>query len=127
MTVKQLSFHLMPWKPEGMFEQDHRPSTVQSIKEEVDDLCRQEKRAGPSEIRTEEETSPDQLKTIVAHFQKLFDLNSIEGIFPRMNEVYMRLGESSNSMANMRDILGLGRDILISQFVTAYMFVNGKR
>ena len=127
MSVKQLSFCLMPWKPEGTFEQDHRLLTVQSIKEEVDALCHQENRAGPSEIRTEEETSPDQLKTIVAHFQKLFDLNSIEGIFPRMNEVYMRLGESSNSMANMRDILGLGRDILISQFVTAYMFLNGKR
>ena len=111
MSVQQLSFHLMPWKPEGAFEQDHRPLTVQSIKDAVDALCRREKRASPSEIQTEEDTSSDQLKTIVAHFQKLFDLNSIEGIFPRMNEVYMRLGESSNSMANMRDILGLGRYI----------------
>ena len=87
--------------------------TVQSIREAVDILS-QENRASPSEIRTGEETSLDQLKSIVAHFQNLFDVNTIEGTFPRMSEVYMRLGESSNLMNNLRDILGLGKIILVS-------------
>ena len=103
----------MPWKPERMFEQDRSRITVQSLKEAVDALS-QHKRASPSEIRTAgEEPSLDQLKSIVAHFQKLFDVNSTDGVFTRMNEVYMRLGETYNSMNNMRDILGLGRYILI--------------
>lgn len=47
------------------------------------------------------------MKSIIAHFQKLFDVNSIEGIFPRMNEVYLYLGESHNLLNNLRDILSL--------------------
>jgi len=100
----------MPWKTESIFEQEHRPLTVQGIKEAVDALF-QHKRASPSEVRTEEEPSLDQLRSIVAHFQKLFDVNSIEGIFPRMNDVYIRLGETYNSMNNIRDVLGLGKNI----------------
>lgn len=105
-SVRQLSLHLMPWKSENAFTQDG-PVTVQNIKREVDGLSEQ-KRASPFEIRTFEEPSVDQLKCIIAHFQKLFDVNSMEGIFPRMNEVYMRLGESNNLMNNLRDTLGLG-------------------
>lgn len=50
------------------------------------------------------------MKSIIAHFQKLFDVNSIEGIFPRMNEVYLYLGESHNLLNNLRDILSLGEN-----------------
>lgn len=109
----KLSLQLKPWKSESELKRDRRPLTVQSIREAVDILSK-ESRTSPSEIRTEEETSLDQLRSIVAHFQKLFDVNTIEGTFPRMSEVYMRLGESSNLMNNMRDILGLGKIILVS-------------
>lgn len=101
----------MPWKPEALFAQEaHGPLTIQKLKEAVDALC-QEKRTSPAEIRTEEEPSLDQLKSIVAHFQKLFDVISIGGVFPRMNEVYMQLGETYNAMGNMREFLGLGKDM----------------
>ena len=100
----------MPWKPSSMCEEDDGPLTVRRLKEAVDALS-QDKRASPSAIRTEGEPSLDHLKSIVAHFQKLFDVNSIEGIFPRMSEIYMQLGETFNSMNNIRDILSLGRNI----------------
>lgn len=90
---------------ESSFKQD-RLITVESIKRALDGLAHQE-RASPSEIRTLGEPSGDHMKSIIAHFQKLFDVNSIEGIFPRMNEVYMYLGESHNLLNNLRDILGL--------------------
>lgn len=45
---------------------------------------------------------------MVAHFQKLFDVTSLSGVYPRMNEVYTRLGEMTNMTRNLRDILELG-------------------
>ncbi|XP_069838590.1 centrosomal protein of 70 kDa isoform X2 [Dendropsophus ebraccatus] len=51
--------------------------------------------------------SPHVLQALISHFQKLFDAPSISGIYPRMNEVYSKLGEMTNAMRNLRCILGL--------------------
>ncbi|XP_063788882.1 centrosomal protein of 70 kDa isoform X2 [Pseudophryne corroboree] len=51
--------------------------------------------------------SPHTLQALVAHFQKLFDVPSVIGVYPRMNEVYSKLGEMNNAMKNLRSILGL--------------------
>ncbi|XP_078084306.1 centrosomal protein of 70 kDa [Mustelus asterias] len=51
--------------------------------------------------------SPQTLEAIISHFQKLFDVSSLSGIYPRMNEVYSKLGEMSNAMKNLRQVLGL--------------------
>ncbi|XP_059503368.1 centrosomal protein of 70 kDa isoform X2 [Stegostoma tigrinum] len=51
--------------------------------------------------------SPQTLEAIVSHFQKLFDVSSLSGIYPRMNEVYCKLGEMNNAMKNLRQVLGL--------------------
>ncbi|KAG7235420.1 hypothetical protein INR49_002731, partial [Caranx melampygus] len=48
------------------------------------------------------------LGAMVSHFQKLFDVSSLSGVYPRMNEVYTRLAEMSTSMKNLREVLGLG-------------------
>lgn len=45
---------------------------------------------------------------MVSHFQKLFDVKSLRGVYPRMNEVFTRLGEMTNTMRNLRDVLELG-------------------
>lgn len=58
------------------------------------------------EIRSPTKNS---LKSMVSHFQKLFDVPSLSGVYPRMNEVYARLGEMTNAMRNLRDVLQLGR------------------
>lgn len=51
------------------------------------------------------------LSAIVSHFQKLFDVNSLNGVYPRMNEVYTKLGEMTNAMKNLRELLELGKDL----------------
>ncbi|XP_063067772.1 centrosomal protein of 70 kDa [Engraulis encrasicolus] len=64
----------------------------------------------------EETTPPDKvlcsptkntLLSMVTHFQKLFDVSSLRGVYPRMNEVYTRLAEITNAMRNLRDVLNL--------------------
>lgn len=45
---------------------------------------------------------------MVSHFQTLFDVTSLAGVYPRMNEVYTRLGEMTNTMRNLREVLDLG-------------------
>ncbi|KAK0152631.1 Centrosomal protein [Merluccius polli] len=47
------------------------------------------------------------LASMVTHFQTLFDVGSLRGVYPRMNHVYARLGEMANAMTNIRDILDL--------------------
>ncbi|CAO2633875.1 Centrosomal protein of 70 kDa [Lemmus lemmus] len=47
------------------------------------------------------------LQAIVSHFQKLFDVQSLNGVYPRMNEVYTRLGELNNAMRNLQELLEL--------------------
>lgn len=48
------------------------------------------------------------LGSMVSHFQKLFDVTTLSGVYPRMTEVYARLGEMTNTMRNLRDVLQLG-------------------
>lgn len=45
---------------------------------------------------------------MVAHFQKLFDVPTRDGVFTRLNDVYNRLGELMNVLHVLKDILGLG-------------------
>ncbi|CDQ75504.1 unnamed protein product [Oncorhynchus mykiss] len=54
---------------------------------------------------------------MVSHFQKLFDITSLSGVYPRMNEVYTRLGEMTNAMRNLRDILALDDRAPLSEVV----------
>lgn len=50
------------------------------------------------------------LRAIVSHFQKLFDVPSLTGVYPRMNEVYTRLGELNNAVRNLQELLELGNE-----------------
>lgn len=45
---------------------------------------------------------------MVSHFQTLFDVPSLTGVYPRMNEVYTRLAEMTNAMRSLKDVLDLG-------------------
>lgn len=63
------------------------------------------------EVENQKETSnmPNSktLQAIVSHFQKLFDVQSLNGVYPRMNEVYTRLGEMNNAVRNLQELLEL--------------------
>uniref|UniRef100_A0A8C5PWH5 Centrosomal protein of 70 kDa n=1 Tax=Leptobrachium leishanense TaxID=445787 RepID=A0A8C5PWH5_9ANUR len=59
------------------------------------------------------------LRALVAHFQKLFDVPSVSGVYPRMNEVYSKLGETCNMMRNLQCVLGLDGKVTCGALVNA--------
>ncbi|KAM4669421.1 centrosomal protein of 70 kDa isoform 2-T2 [Amazona ochrocephala] len=101
-SLKKLSLELAPWHTED--PQDNRESIqVKDLQFIVDAIL--------EEIENKEKTSQTAsvptLLAIVSHFQKLFDVNSLSGIYPRMHEVYTKLGEMTNAMRNLQELLEL--------------------
>ncbi|XP_078538529.1 centrosomal protein of 70 kDa isoform X1 [Lissotriton helveticus] len=76
---------------------------VEDIQFLVDTIIEEEE----NQKKGSERTSPQALQSFVLHFQKLFDVTSPNGIFPRMNDIYMKLGEMNNAMRNLRNLLGI--------------------
>ncbi|XP_048650290.1 centrosomal protein of 70 kDa isoform X5 [Marmota marmota marmota] len=101
-SLKTLSTELIPWH--NLKKQDENESIkvedllfmVDTMLEEVEN---KEKDSNMPNLQT--------LQAIVAHFQKLFDVPSLNGVYPRMNEVYSRLGEMNNAMRNLQELLEL--------------------
>ncbi|XP_064419313.1 centrosomal protein of 70 kDa [Latimeria chalumnae] len=100
--IKKLTSKLIPWhkpEPQSLHEGvkvEELMLLVDTVLEEVENKDKENR--GPS---------PQTLQAIVSHFQKLFDVASVNGIYPRMNEVYIRLGELTNALRNVQDLLGL--------------------
>uniref|UniRef100_A0A8D2KSM6 Centrosomal protein of 70 kDa n=1 Tax=Varanus komodoensis TaxID=61221 RepID=A0A8D2KSM6_VARKO len=101
-SLKKLFLQLMPWHTVAV-QDDKECIRVEDLQLMVDEMS--------EEVESEEKKShvPSQqtLYAIVSHFQKLFDVNSLNGVYPRMNEVYTKLGEMTNAMRNLRDLLEL--------------------
>jgi len=47
------------------------------------------------------------LENIVSHFQTLFDVPSVSGVYPRMNQIFTKLGEVHNVLNTLKNLLGL--------------------
>lgn len=75
-------------------------------------------------LQNSQKPSLPTLSAIVSHFQKLFDVNSLNGVYPRMNEVYTKLGEMTNAMRNLHELLELGKALL---FETCSDHFQGKK
>ncbi|XP_042521696.1 centrosomal protein of 70 kDa isoform X1 [Dipodomys spectabilis] len=102
-TLKMLSAELVPWhnfrkqsENEGVRVEDLL-LMVDTMLEEVENKDRQDSKMPNLQM----------LHAIVSHFQKLFDVPSLNGVYPRMNEVYTRLGEMSNAVRNLQELLNL--------------------
>uniref|UniRef100_A0A8C6Y6C6 Centrosomal protein of 70 kDa n=1 Tax=Naja naja TaxID=35670 RepID=A0A8C6Y6C6_NAJNA len=101
-SLKKLFLRLVPWHSKTMQDTNEciRVEDLQRIVEEISE-----------EVGNEEKKTliPSQqtLYAIVCHFQKLFDVKTLNGIYPRMNEVYTKLGEMINAMRNLCDLLEL--------------------
>ncbi|XP_058050651.1 centrosomal protein of 70 kDa isoform X2 [Ahaetulla prasina] len=101
-SLKKLFLRLVPWHSKTVQDTNEyiRVEDLQQIVEELSD-----------EVGNEEKKSliPSQqtLYAIVCHFQKLFDVKTLNGVYPRMNEVYTKLGEMINAMRNLCDLLEL--------------------
>ncbi|NXB61858.1 CEP70 protein, partial [Struthidea cinerea] len=101
-SLRKLSLELLPWNTAD--PQDKRESirvedlqlVVDAILEEIEN---KEKNSQTLSVTT--------LSAIVSHFQKLFDVNSLNGVYPRMNEIYIKLGEMTNAMRNLHELLEL--------------------
>ncbi|XP_037998370.1 centrosomal protein of 70 kDa isoform X4 [Motacilla alba alba] len=101
-SLRKLSLELLPWNTKD--PQDNRDSIrVEDLQLIVDaileELEHKEKNSQTQSLQT--------LSAIVSHFQKLFDVNSLNGVYPRMNEVYIKLGEMTNAMRNLHELLEL--------------------
>ncbi|NXU47986.1 CEP70 protein, partial [Turnix velox] len=101
-TLRKLSVELVPWLTADA--QDNRASIrVEDLQFIVDAIL--------EEIENKEKDSQTPslptLFAIVSHFQKLFDVSSLNGVYPRMNEVYTKLGEMTNAMRNIHELLEL--------------------
>ncbi|XP_071291449.1 centrosomal protein of 70 kDa isoform X3 [Agelaius tricolor] len=101
-SLRKLSLELLPWNTKD--PQDNRESIrVEDLQLIVDaileELEHKEKNSQTHSLQT--------LSAIVSHFQKLFDVNSLNGVYPRMNEVYIKLGEMTNAMRNLQELLEL--------------------
>ncbi|XP_008846677.1 centrosomal protein of 70 kDa [Nannospalax galili] len=101
-SLKILSAELIPWH--DLKKQDENEGVrvgdlllmVDTMLEEVEN---KEKDSNTSNFQT--------LQAIVSHFQKLFDVPSLSGVYPRMHEVYTRLGEINNAVRNLQELLEL--------------------
>ncbi|NWI55192.1 CEP70 protein, partial [Calyptomena viridis] len=101
-SLRKLFLELMPWHTAD--PQENRESLrVEDLQFMVDTML-EEVENKVILFRTE---SLQVLSGIVSHFQKLFDVNSLNGVYPRMNEVYTRLGEMTNAMRNLHELLEL--------------------
>ncbi|KFP45388.1 Centrosomal protein of 70 kDa, partial [Chlamydotis macqueenii] len=101
-SLRKLSLELVPWHTAD--PQNNRESVrVEDLQFIVDAIL--------EEIENKEKNSQTPslptLSAIVSHFQKLFDVNSLNGVYPRMNEVYTKLGEMTNAMRNLHELLEL--------------------
>ena len=62
---------------------------------------------------------------MVKHFQHLFDVPNMAGMYPRMNEIYTRYNEMRNVQRTLAELLDLGKDLLKKYMLlaTSYMFL----
>ncbi|KAJ8350475.1 hypothetical protein SKAU_G00256050 [Synaphobranchus kaupii] len=101
-ALRKLVQRLLPWQPAGGSPTDG--VRVEELLLMVDTLLEETEKSNPTEVRSPTKNS---LKSMVSHFQKMFDVPSLSGVYPRMNEVYSKLGEMTNAMRNLRDVLQL--------------------
>ncbi|XP_056121831.1 centrosomal protein of 70 kDa isoform X2 [Rhinichthys klamathensis goyatoka] len=99
----RLEKRLLPWQPESSITTSSDSVRVEDLMLIVDTLLDET----ASEDKVLRSPTRHTLESMVAHFQKLFDAPSLTGIYPRMNEVYTKLGEMNNAMRNLRDVLEL--------------------
>ena len=62
---------------------------------------------------------------MVKHFQHLFDVPNMAGMYTRMNEIYTRYNEMRNMQRTLAELLDLGKDLLKKYMLLAnsYMFL----
>ncbi|NXE56006.1 CEP70 protein, partial [Casuarius casuarius] len=105
-SLRKLSLELVPWHITN--PQDNRESVrVEDLRYIVDAILEEME----NKEKSSQTPSLQTLHAIVSHFQKLFDVSSLNGVYPRMNEVYTKLGEMTNAMRNLHELLELDNSV----------------
>ncbi|XP_070786905.1 centrosomal protein of 70 kDa [Enoplosus armatus] len=112
--LDKLSARLMPWQPSDGGRNAADAVTVEDMMLLVDTMLENASTEDEKVLRSPTRYT---LGSMVSHFQKLFDVTSLSGVYPRMNEVYTRLGETTNTMRNLRDVLELDSGVPAAQVV----------
>uniref|UniRef100_A0A3Q3VYA1 Centrosomal protein of 70 kDa n=1 Tax=Mola mola TaxID=94237 RepID=A0A3Q3VYA1_MOLML len=102
--LNKLTGRLTPWQTG---EGDHRPAEEVKVEDMMLLVNTMLENTATDDEKVLRSPTRYTLGSMVSHFQKLFDVTSLSGVFPRMNEVYTRLGEMTNIMRNLQDILQL--------------------
>lgn len=105
LSVNKLSDRVAPWLKLRMTGDP----TVSQILGVVDKLVFDDGIARDKDGK--EHPSRTVLENIVEHFQTLFDVPSVSGVFPRMNDIYSKLGEVHNVLSTLKNLLGLEPDV----------------
>ncbi|XP_054483345.1 centrosomal protein of 70 kDa isoform X2 [Anoplopoma fimbria] len=103
-ALNKLTDRLMPWQPSDSGHNAAETVKVEDMLMLVDTMLENTSADDEKVLRS---PTRHTLGSMVTHFQKLFDVTSLSGVYPRMNEVYSRLGETTNTMRNLRDVLQL--------------------
>ncbi|KAG8432163.1 hypothetical protein GDO86_016705 [Hymenochirus boettgeri] len=102
-ALKKLSEKMLPYQQNDPVQEAPDSVQVEDLKLLVDMIMEdvESRKQDPGSL------SPHTLQALVSHFQKLFDVPSLSGVYPRMNEVYTKLGELSNMMKSVCCLLGI--------------------
>ncbi|KAM4697943.1 centrosomal protein of 70 kDa [Rhinophrynus dorsalis] len=102
-ALRKLSERLLPYPQADAAQEATDSVRVEELLLLVDTMIEDVE----SQKQDQSTLSPHTLQALVSHFQKLFDVASVGGVYPRMNEVYSRLGEMSNMTRSLCCILGI--------------------
>ncbi|XP_036602802.1 centrosomal protein of 70 kDa isoform X6 [Trichosurus vulpecula] len=111
-SLEKLSKELLPWHNVKQYDKSEGGIKVEDLLFIIDTILEEVEHKKKGDV-----PCPETLQAIVNHFQKLFDVTSVSGIYPRMNEVYTRLGEMNNAVRSIYEILELDNSSSLSVLV----------
>ncbi|XP_069031362.1 centrosomal protein of 70 kDa-like isoform X3 [Embiotoca jacksoni] len=112
--LNKLSGRLLPWQPCDGVQDCGEAVRVEDMMLLVDTML---ENTSTDHDKALQSPTWFTLGSMVSHFQKLFDVTSLSGVYPRMNEVYTRLGETTTAMRTLRDVLGLDSRVPAAEVV----------
>ncbi|XP_020786450.2 centrosomal protein of 70 kDa [Boleophthalmus pectinirostris] len=122
-SLNKLSTKLLPWQPSEESSSSAEAAKVEDMMLLVDTLLENTSTDDEKVLRS---PTRHTLSSMVSHFQKLFDVSSLSGVFPRMNEVYSRLCETNNAMRNIKDALNIDSRATCAEVVNAVTRLNSQ-
>lgn len=110
MSVNRLGERCAPWLKIHLVGEP----TMSQVTSAIDKIVYDD---GIEEQAGKEHPNRSVLENIVSHFQTLFDVPNISGVYPRMNQIFTKLGEVHNVLSTLKNLLGLSKDCKSSAIV----------